>query len=75
MSQETEALSNWKTKVLIIGAVLGALFGIGSAYLFIRTATEKQGDARPEVSTGDAIKLGISVFGLVRGIASLADKN
>jgi high-affinity Fe2+/Pb2+ permease len=63
---------NWKTKVLVLGAVVGALLGLGSAYLLVRTA-EESGGRPPEVGTGDAIKMLIAVIGLVRGIASLGE--
>lgn len=64
-------VDNWKTKTLILGAVLGALLGLGSAYLLVRTAEES--GRRPEVSTGDAIRTGIAIIGLVRGVASLGE--
>lgn len=62
----------WQTRVLVIGAVAGALIGAATAYLMIRTAAEKQGGP-PKISTGDAIKTAVGVIGLMRGIASLGD--
>lgn len=70
MTPENE---NWKPKVLIIGAVLGALVGLGTAYLLSRTA-EESGGAPPEISTGDAVKAAIGIVGVMRGIASLGDR-
>jgi len=63
---------NWRVKVLIVGGVLGALLGVGSAYLMVRTA-EEAGRKSPEIGTGDAIRIVIALIGLVRGIAALGD--
>ncbi len=63
---------SWRVKMLVVGAVLGALLGLGSAYLLVRTADET-GGRPPEVGTGDAIKMLIAVIGLIRGIASLGE--
>lgn len=62
--------NNWKTKALIVGAVIGAIAGVGTAYLMIRTAEENEG-SMPEIKTTDAIKAILNVIGLVRGIAAL----
>ncbi|MCB8942316.1 MAG: hypothetical protein H6658_00940 [Ardenticatenaceae bacterium] len=62
--------NNWKTKILIIGAAIGALAGLGAAYLMIRTAEENDGSL-PEIKTTDAIKAILNIIGLVRGIAAL----
>ena len=63
---------NWKTKVLVIGAGLGALVGLGTAYLLARTA-EEASDGPPKIKTGDALKAGVNVIGVMRGIAALAN--
>lgn len=65
---------NWKNKTLIVGAVVGALVGLGTAYLLARTA-EESGGGPPEISTGEAIKTAIGVVGIMRGIASLGDRS
>jgi hypothetical protein len=69
---ELEPKSNWKTKAYIIGAVGGALVGLGTAFLLARSSDERGGEP-PDVSTGDFLKVGVAVIGLVRGIASLGD--
>ncbi len=63
---------SWKTKMLIGGALIGALLGIGTSYLMARTAEEKRGGP-PEFQTMEVLKIAISIFGLVRGIAALGD--
>lgn len=60
---------NWKPKLLIIGAVIGALTGLGAAFLLIQRA-EKQG-AKPNLGTKEGISLGMLVFGLLRQISQL----
>ncbi len=64
---------NWKTKAMIIGTIVGALIGLGAATLFTRNADRSGNTEAPEVSTAEALGLAISIIGLVRGIASLAD--
>lgn len=64
---------NWRTKTIIIGAIIGAIIGVGTAYLLARTA-EESGGGPPRISTSDAIKSAIGIVGIVRGIASLGDR-
>lgn len=62
----------WKNKALLMGAVLGALAGLGSALLYIR-AVEDTGSEEPKrIGTGEALKLGISAFSLIKQVSSLA---
>ncbi len=69
---EMELNNSWKTKTYIIGAVAGALLGLGTAFLLARSSDERSGGP-PEVTTLDALKVGVAVIGLVRGIASLGN--
>ncbi|MGD9099352.1 MAG: hypothetical protein PVF45_02650 [Anaerolineae bacterium] len=63
----------WKNKALLVGVIVGALAGLGSALLYIRSV-EDAGVEEPErIGTGDALKLGIALFGLIKQISSLAD--
>ncbi|HEY42648.1 MAG TPA: hypothetical protein G4O11_01570, partial [Anaerolineae bacterium] len=41
---------NWKTKTLLIGSIIGALTGLGAAYLLIQQA-ERRGE-QPKIGTG-----------------------
>ena len=68
---ETE--QNWKNKTLLLGTILGALVGLGTAYLLSRTA-EESGQGPPKITTSDAIKATLGVIGVMRGIASLGDR-
>jgi hypothetical protein len=73
MSNDTNIteLPNWKPKVLIIGAVVGALIGVGAAYLFTQKADDPY--TEPKFTGGDGVKLGLMVLGLLRGVAELGN--
>ena len=66
-----QTANNWKTKTMVIGAVLGALIGVGGAYLLIQNA-EKQGNV-VSVNAGDGVKLGLMVMGVLRQVAALGE--
>lgn len=66
-----ENLQSWKTRTMIIGAVLGAITGVAAAMIVIERATREH--VRPSVSAGDGVKLGLGVLGLMRLIADLGD--
>lgn len=68
-----ESAANWKPKVLLIGAVLGAAVGLGAAYLLLQKA-EREGD-NLNIGAGEAVKLGVLVFGLLRSISQLGGKD
>jgi hypothetical protein len=66
-------LEDWKTRTLVAGTALGALIGLGTAYLMVRTADEHGGEP-PKITTGEAIRTAIGIVGIVRGIAALGDR-
>ncbi len=63
--------TNWKTQVMVLGALLGALTGVGAAYLLVQRA-EREGTT-PSLSAGEGVKLGVLVFGLLRQVAQLGE--
>jgi len=69
MDQEDFMKDNWKLRLLISGAVLGALTGIGAAYLMAQRA-EKMG-GKPKLSSKEGISLGLLLFGLLRQVSLL----
>ncbi|MBK8932947.1 MAG: hypothetical protein IPM76_11650 [Chloroflexi bacterium] len=69
---QSEGNENWKVKLLVVGTVIGAAIGLGTAYLMARTAEENVGGP-PKINTADALRIGINAIGLVRGIAALGD--
>jgi len=76
MNQELAAMDkqeNWQAKVLITGSIIGAGIGLLTSWLLIRTSRETRGGP-PAITTGDAIKVGVTTIGLVRAIAALGDR-
>ena len=85
----TEARTGWKTKeaidnelplfrkekpdfsTLLIGAVIGALTGAGAAYMLVQRA--KRNEDEVSISTGEGLRLGFLILGLLRSIAALGD--
>lgn len=63
---------NWKKNIVILGAIVGALIGVGTGYLLTRAADESGGQP-PKITTGDAFKIALGVIGVVRGIAALGE--
>ena len=67
--QMVELDTSWTGQVLAIGAVLGALTGLGAAYLLIQRAKKRA--EPPNLNASEGIKLGLLVFGLLRQVAML----
>lgn len=62
-----------QTKVLLIGALAGAATGIVAAMMLQRRA-ERTG-TEISLTAGEGMQIGMLVLGLVRSIASLADRD
>jgi gas vesicle protein len=60
-----------KTRVIIGGALIGAVTGLIAAMLLARRA--ERNERETAITTGEGLKLGVLVFGLLRAIASLND--
>lgn len=60
---------NWKTRTLLIGAVLGALTGLGVAFTLVQRA-EQQGET-VRLNSGEGLRLGMGVLGLLRQIGQI----
>jgi hypothetical protein len=72
-SQLGDVDTSWISQVLAIGGVVGALTGLAAAYLLVQRA-KKKGE-RPTLELGEGIKLGVFVFGLLRNVALLGDRD
>ena len=59
------------SRLLLGGALLGALIGLVAAMLLNRRAQNKETETA--ITAGEGIKLGVLVFGLLRAISSLGD--
>jgi hypothetical protein len=66
---EESAGENWRPKILALGALIGALTGLGAAYLLVQRAEKEGGE--PNLSTKEGITLGLLVFGLLRQVSQL----
>jgi hypothetical protein len=66
---------NLKMRVMIIGGVVGALLGVGAAYLYLQSAgvqVDEEGNERlPGVQPAKALTLGLGVMTLLRQIAGM----
>lgn len=67
-----EGNQSWKTRTLVVGAVVGALAGVFAAYMLIQGAEQKK--ERPKLSAGDGVKVGLGLLGLMRMIAELGKR-
>jgi hypothetical protein len=63
--------TNWKTKMILAGGLIGAVTGAVAAYIVIQRA-ERQG-IRPNLGAGDGLRLGMKVMGLLRDVTRLGE--
>ncbi|HSA99863.1 MAG TPA: hypothetical protein VLE49_04380 [Anaerolineales bacterium] len=63
---------NRNSRVLLLGALIGAATGLVAAMLLQRRA-EKTGN-EVAISTGEGIQLGVMIMGLLRAISALGDE-
>lgn len=62
-----------KGKTLFLGALIGAATGMIGAMLLARRA--ERDERTTAITTGEGLKIGVLLFGLLRAIASLNDDN
>lgn len=62
-----------QNRILVFGALIGALTGLVAALMLQRRA-ERTG-SEITLSTGEGIQLGMMVLGLIRAVAGLADRD
>ena len=60
-----------RTRILFYGAFIGAVTGLIAAILLNRRSDEENDST--EITTGEGLKLGVMIFGLLRAIASLGE--
>jgi uncharacterized membrane protein YadS len=72
MSDEQIPLDNsWKTKTLLVGAVLGLLTGLGAAYLLTKRAEET--GQTVSFTPGKGLQLGVVLTGLMKSVQRLGE--
>ena len=64
--------TGWKTKTLLFGGFLGAVTGLGAAYLLVRRA-EQEGE-QLSISSGQGLKLGVMLAGVLRSVLNLDEE-
>jgi hypothetical protein len=66
---------NLKTRVMIVGGIVGALLGVGAAYVYLQSTgvqVDEEGNERlPAVQPAKALTLGLAVMTLLRQIAGM----
>ena len=67
---ELAEVENWKPKVVIVATVIGALLGLGVAYLLISRVEENE---KLEVSPAQGIKMGLAGLTFLRQVTQLGD--
>jgi hypothetical protein len=66
-----DARANGSTgRALLIGGLIGAVTGMGVAYLIAQRAQKQGGEV--SLSTGEGLRLGLLVLGMLRQVADLA---
>ena len=60
-----------KSRTIIFGALIGAVTGLVAAILLTRRAEKSERETA--ITSGEGLKLGVLIFGLLRAIASLGD--
>jgi hypothetical protein len=64
-----EPKNDWKIRALVLGGLIGALTGLGAAYLMVQRS-EKEGTP-PNLTAGEGVKLGLLLLGVLRQVAML----
>jgi hypothetical protein len=62
----------WKNKSMLVGMIIGALSGLGAALLYIRSVEDSGLEEPKKIGTGDALKMTISLFTLIKQVSNLA---
>ena len=71
MSEEELTIQeNQAGKILALGTVIGALIGLGAAYLILQRVDE---EGNIQIGPKEGVKLGVSVFSFFRQITQLGD--
>jgi len=69
-NNELSTAGNQQGKILALGTLIGALVGLGAAYLILQRVDET---GELKLSSKEGVKLGISVFSFFRQLTQLGD--
>ena len=56
--------NDWKIRTIVVGTIIGALTGLGAAFLLVQRS-EAEG-SKPKVGSGEGIKLALALLGVFR---------
>jgi hypothetical protein len=66
---------NLRTRIMVVGGVLGALLGVSAAYLYMRSVPmevdEEGREQLPTVQPGKALAVGLSVLTVLKQIIGM----
>lgn len=62
--------NNWKTRTYLIGTIVGALAGLGVAFVLVRRSEETGEPVK--FGTREGLRLGIGLLGLIRQVGRLS---
>jgi hypothetical protein len=66
---ENKDLKSWKKKVIVVGAIIGAIIGVIASRMLLAEAEET--DNRQALTTQKGVKIGMLILGLLRQITNL----
>ncbi|RLD05529.1 MAG: hypothetical protein DRI56_09405 [Chloroflexota bacterium] len=69
MNEKTE--KNQLTKIVFLGAIIGALAGAGAVYLLAQGLDE---DEKLALAPADGVKLGVAAFAFLRKVTELGKR-
>jgi hypothetical protein len=64
--------NNWQSKVMLIGAIVGAVAGVIGASILIQQA--QKNNTQPQLTAGDGVKVGLGVLAVLRLLAELGTR-
>lgn len=65
-------MENPKNKILILGALLGAVAGLVAAVVLMQRAEEAH--QNPRLTAGDGVKVGLGVLGVLKLISDIGTR-
>ena len=71
ITTEEQPDDSWKLKTLVIGGVIGAMVGMGAAFLLTKRAEQR--GTKLAITPGKGVQLGVMLAGLLRSILSLGE--
>jgi len=65
----SESEFDWRTKAYVLGGIIGAVVGVGAAYMYVSSAEREK--RKPELQASEAVGIGLAVLAMLRQIAGL----